>query len=63
MQYEDLSFPKGFCDIGLISFKDLYDRKKEFVDFTLKDMENPSGLFLKWKQFCLEKVKNNAKRD
>jgi len=56
MKDDQLSFPAGFCDIGEISFKKLYEIKKEFVDFTLKDMEKPKGLFLKWKTYCQNKI-------
>ena len=60
---DELFFPKGYCDIGEISFKELFEAKKEWVDFTLTDMKEPKGLFLKWQQYCLRKTKENEQRD
>ena len=51
-------WPEGFCNIGGWTFQRLFDEKKEFVDFTLKCMENPSGLFAEWKAFCELKTKD-----
>lgn len=48
-------FPKGFMNIGEKSFEWVYLNKKEFVDFTLHDMCNPTGLFRDWKYYC-EKI-------
>jgi len=56
MENDDLFFPKGFCDIGEISFKDLYDRKKEWVDFTLTEMKSPKGMFKTWQDYCKKRA-------
>ena len=57
MENDNLCFPKGFCDIGEIQFKDLFEKKKEWVDFTITDMKNPKGLFKKWQDYCKMKTK------
>ena len=49
---DSLLWPVGFYDIGGRSFKWVYSNRKDFVDFTLTEMELESGLFLKWKQYC-----------
>ena len=56
---ENLTFPEGFMCIGCKSFGWVFENRKEFVEFTINDMENPKGLFLKWKQFCKERLKNS----
>ena len=54
-----LTFPENFMCIGLKTFKFVFEHRKEWVDFTLTDMENPKGLFLKWKQYCQHKLNKN----
>ena len=56
-----LKFPEGFCDIGGMTFSEIYAKKKEFVDFTLTEMKNTSGLFKMWKNYC--KQKQNGPRN
>ena len=45
-------FPTGYMDIGNKSFEWVFENKKEFVDFTLNDMCNPTGLFKQWQDYC-----------
>ena len=53
-------WPKGFSNIGGLTFQQTWDTRKEWVDFTLTEMKEPSGMFKEWKDFCLEKKKQNA---
>ena len=53
----ETTFPANFMCIGLKSFKWVFLNRKEFVDFTLNEMENPTGLFLQWKRYCKEQIK------
>ena len=39
-------------DIGGMLFSDVYKNKTEFVDFTLNEMDKPTGLFTKWRDYC-----------
>ena len=50
-------WPEGFMDIGGKSFDWVFQNRKEWVEFTLNEMKKPSGLFLEWKSYCVEKVK------
>ena len=52
------TWPKGFMDIGGLTFDEVYERKKEFVEFTLTSMTKCSGMFKRWQQFCEQKEKN-----
>ena len=56
---DDIAWPAGFYDIGDRSFKWVFDNRKEFVDFTLTEMEVPSGLFLKWQDYCKQQIIND----
>ena len=49
-------FPIGFFDIGGMDFESVFRKKKEFVDFTLNEMQKPKGLFKEWKSFCKNKI-------
>ena len=53
----DLIFPEGFMCIGEKTFEWVYVNRKEFVEFTVNQMEKPTGLFLKWKRYCKERLK------
>lgn len=55
---ENTKWPEGFMDIGGQTFAVVYKKKKEFVDFTLTEMDNPTGLFEKWKNYCKWRRKN-----
>ena len=46
-------WPPGFADIGGQTFEWVREDKPDWVDFTLNEMKNPSGLFLVWKTFLL----------
>ena len=55
-------WPTGFSDIGEKTFAWVREHRPDWVDFTLTEMKNPSGLFLEWKTYLLDKeVKENAK--
>ena len=54
---DDLTWPDNFMDIGNKRFVWVFDNKKEFVDFTVKEMENPKGLFKKWQTYCKARLK------
>ena len=55
------TWPDGFMDIGGLTFDEVYERKKEFVEFTLTSMTKCSGMFKRWQQFC-EQKENDQKR-
>lgn len=57
MEHENICWPDNFCDIGNLSFKVVFETKKEFVRFTLIEMKQPSGMFLKWKEYCSKREK------
>ena len=46
------TFPTDFMCIGDRSFEWVYQNRPEFVEFTLTEMSNPTGLFLEWQEFC-----------
>jgi len=50
-----MKFPNDFGDLAGLSFIDAHSRFPDFVDFTLKSMDSPTGLFFLWKNFCLKK--------
>ena len=50
----DLTWPKGFCDIGGKTFNWVRKNREEWCDFTLNEMENPTGLFAKWKTYLIK---------
>ena len=54
------SFPTGFQDIGDKSFEWVFVNKKDFVDFTITQMEKPTGLFKQWKNYCMIKNKKHG---
>ena len=55
MDDDNATWPDGFMDIGSKTFQYVYTHKPVFVDFTLKEMVNPTGLFQRWYQYCLNK--------
>ena len=50
------TWPEGFCNIGGKSFEWTYNNKPLFVKHTLQEMKNPTGLFLKWQEYCYSRV-------
>lgn len=56
-----MQFPKNFCDIGSKSFEWVYNHKHEFVEHTMRDMKHPTGLFLRWHNFCKEKAEKKTR--
>ena len=50
------SFPEKFSDIGGRTFEQVFKSHKEFVDFTLTEMEQPTKLFKRWQDFCKRKM-------
>ena len=55
-----MKFPKDFCDISDRSFGWVYINKQDFVDHTLNEMQNPTGLFKKWFDYCKARVKKTT---
>ena len=53
----ETTWPENFCDIGGKSFEWVFINKKEFVDFCVEEMEKPTGLFKKFQDYCLNKLK------
>ena len=53
-------FPPKFCDIGERSFEWVWTNKKEFVDFTLTEMTQTTGLFKDWQNYCIYKQTEHA---
>ena len=56
-------FPKIF-GLGGTSFEYVFTTNKEFVDFTLTNMDSATGIFKVWKNYVLKKVnkqKNGSK--
>lgn len=54
---DNVRFPANFFDIGQKSFEWVFDNKKTFIQFTLKDMDNVSGFFKTWKDYVIRKTK------
>ena len=48
-------WPSGFADIGDQTFAWVAENRPEWVDFTLHEMDEPSGLFLLWKTYLLKR--------
>ena len=48
-------WPPGFADIGTKTFAWVAKNRPEWVDFTLNEMHEPTGLFLLWKTFLLKR--------
>ena len=59
-------FPKKFLspEIELKPFLWVYENKPDFVDFTVHEMEKPTGFFKVWREYCVNKTnsdESNAK--
>jgi len=54
---EVTKFPDDFGELASLTFEEAFESKKEFVDFTLNEMQNPSGLWKHWHDFCTRKIK------
>ena len=52
---DDCQFPEGFFDIGGKNFLWVFQNKPEYVDFTIHEMKDPSGLHKLWKNYCIRK--------
>lgn len=46
------TFPENFMCIGCKTFEWVFENRKEFVEFTVNEMNEPKGLFLKWQKYC-----------
>ena len=57
MMAEINKFPDDFGELASLTFEEAFESKKEFVDFTLNEMQNPSGLWKHWHDFCTRKIK------
>ena len=53
-------FPPSFPDCGNKSFYWVFVNRKEFVDFTIHEMESPTGFFKRWKDYLIRKIKGNG---
>ena len=51
------TFPENFMCIGCKTFEWVYVHRPEFVEFTVNEMNKPTGLFLKWQKYCKERLK------
>ena len=51
------TWPENFCDIGGKSFEWVFINKKDFVDFCVTEMENPTGMFQAFQKYCLHMLK------
>ena len=49
---DDTTFPVGFFDIGEMTFEEVYNSRKEFVEF-IKLVDDASGLFSSFQSYCL----------
>jgi hypothetical protein len=49
---DNTKFPTGFFDIGDLTFLEVYNTKKEFVDF-IKLVDDATGLFGSFQNYCL----------
>ena len=52
---QQTKWPDGFMDIGGLTFAQTYQLKPEWVDFTLTDMKDASGMFKEWRSYCIGK--------
>ena len=50
-------FPDIFPDVGGKTFLYAFENRKEWVDFTLTEMKNPTQFFKVWKLYCQRKSK------
>lgn len=50
----NLTWPDGFCDIGGKTFEWVRQNREEWCEFTRNEMENPTGLFAKWKKYLIK---------
>ena len=46
--------------IGGRKFSWVFRYRKEFVEFTLNSMDNPTGLFKRWKLYCLKQSSDES---
>ena len=53
-------FPDNFGDLAGKTFEQAFSDHPVFVDFTLNDMKNTTGLWLSWQRFCKERNKLDA---
>ena len=57
MQYESTVWPDGFLDIGGFTFEQTWKQRKEWVKFTIGEMQEATGMFGNWREYCLTKSK------
>ena len=53
------TWPSDFPDIGGKEFDWVFVNRAEFVHFTLNDMQEPTGFFKIWKNYCSKKENRN----
>ncbi len=55
------TFPQVFGrDLGGQRFIEVYNTNKELVDFTVHKMNNPSGFFKVWRDYCTKKINDSS---
>ena len=52
---DNTTFPSIFPDVGGMSFKYVFENRKEWVRFTVDKMNNCTGFFFIWRNYCLQK--------
>ena len=55
---DETRWPVGFADISNQTFAWVAENRPEWVEFTLNEMDNPSGLFLHWKNYLVKRKKD-----
>ena len=50
--FDSKIFPKNFFDIGEMTFEEVFKNKPDYVQFTINEMKNCTGLFLEWQEYC-----------
>ena len=52
---DETKWPEGFSNIGGKTFAWVRQNRQEWVDFSLNEMENPSGFFKKWQDYLIKR--------
>ena len=63
MDYDDKTlFPEIFPEVGGKEFLWVWNNKKEFCEFTIRDISKCTDFFLVWQNYCLRKqIKTNGR--
>ena len=49
--------------LGGKSFLEVFNTKKEWVDFTMTEMQDAEGIFKVWREYCSKKLNIHAITD